>query len=105
VDPVYPRLAWLDSGMDVVDNEEVAEGGGMAMTGDVEGPSISDTYLSPNSRISLKKGSRFIGCFCRNFASLIDLPTLEMIRGSIVIAAFFSSSVYPRMFALSKVLI
>ena len=45
VDPGEP--SWGNSGMDVVDNEEVGEGGGLT-GGDSGVPRTSKTYLSPS---------------------------------------------------------
>jgi len=103
VDPGEP--SWAESGMDVVDNEEVGEGGSggaTGSTGNMEGPRISRAYSSPSLRISMRREVTRIGCLRRNFASLMDLPTLEMIRGSMVIATFASLVVYPQIFPLPE---
>ena len=101
VDPGEP--SWGDSGMDVVDNEEVGEGGGPT-GGDSGVPRTPKTYLSPSVWISSKRGLSSKGCLRRNFASLIDLGILAMIAGSMAIAAFISSFVYPRAFPLQQIL-
>jgi hypothetical protein len=104
--PAAELLTVIGSGMDVVDNEEggneeLREGGSQSDSGVSR---TSEAYFSPSVWISSKRRLCSKGCLRRNFANLIDLGILAMICGSMAIATFISSSVYPRPFSLQQVL-